>query len=128
MLHLNKNLKVIRQENEYNELLNKFDELDLKTKNLLNKKIYFNKKYDKEIFIELCDLIGFQMEKVTKSYEILSENDINNTLDEIQKDIETNHEKISADSKNKFLTNRKMDVNIIKYEALKTCWNLYRIT
>ena len=25
------------------------------------------------------------MEKVTKSYEILTENDINNTLDEIQK-------------------------------------------
>ena len=54
-LHLNKNLKVYRQdyknENKYNELLNKFDELDFKTKNLLNKKTYFNKKYDKEIFI-----------------------------------------------------------------------------
>ena len=42
MLHLNKNLKVNRQdyknENKYNELLNKFDELDFKTKNSLNKK------------------------------------------------------------------------------------------
>ena len=40
MLHLNKNLEVNRQENEneYNELLNKFDELDFKTKNSLNKK------------------------------------------------------------------------------------------
>ena len=39
-LHLNKNLKVNRQENEneYNELLNNFDELDFKTKNSLNKK------------------------------------------------------------------------------------------
>ena len=41
-LHLYKNLKVNRQdyknENEFNELLNKFDELDFKTKNLLNKK------------------------------------------------------------------------------------------
>ena len=34
-LHLNKNLKINRQENEneYNELINKFDELDFKTKN-----------------------------------------------------------------------------------------------
>ena len=84
-LHLNKDLKVNKQENEYNELLNKFDELDFKTKNSLNKKIYFNEKYDKEIFIELCDLLGFQMEKVTKTYQILTESDIDTTLDEIQK-------------------------------------------
>ena len=84
-LHLNKNLIINRQENGNNELLNKFDELDFKTKNSLNKKIYFNEKYNKEIFIELCDLSGFQMEKVTKTYQILTENDINTTLDEIQK-------------------------------------------
>ena len=120
-LHLNKNLKVNRKENEneYIELLNKFDELDFKTKNSLNKKIHFNEKYDKEISIELCDLLGYQMEKVTKTYEILSENDINTVLDEIQKNIETNHEKISTDSKKKFLSYRKMDVNIFRYEALK---------
>ena len=120
-LHLNKNLKVNRQENEieFNELLNKFDELDFKTKNSLNKNIYFNEKYDKEIFVELCDLLGYQMEKVTKSYEILSENDINTVLDEIEKNVENNHEKKSTDSKKKFLTYRKMDVNIFKYEVLK---------
>ena len=108
-----------KNENKYDKLLNKFDELNLKTKNSLNKKIYFNEKYDKEIFIELCDLLGYQMEKVTRTYEILSENDINTVLDEIQKNIESNHEKISTDSKKKFLTYRKMDVNIFKYEALK---------
>ena len=122
-LHLNKNLKINRHdfknENEYNELLNKFDELDFKNKNSLNKKINFNEKYDKEIFIELCDLLGYQMEKVTKTYQILTKNDIDTTLDEIQKNIENNHEKISVDSKKKFLTYRKMDVNIFKYEALK---------
>ena len=118
-LHLNKNLKVNTHENEINELLNKFDELDFKTKNSLNKKIYFNEKYDKKIFIEICDLLGYQLEKVTKTYEILSENDIDNVLDEIQKNIESNHEKISTDSKKEFLTYRKMDVNIFKYEALK---------
>ena len=122
MLHLNKNLDVNRQENEYNELLNKFDELDFKIKNLLSKKIYFNEKYNKEIFIELCDTISYQMEKLTKIYVILSENDSNNTLDEIQKNIESNHEKISIDSRKKFLTYRKMDLNIFKYEALKNTW------
>ena len=125
-LHLNKNLKISRQENEneYNDLLNKFDELDFKTKNSLDKKIYFNEKYNKEIFIELCDILGYQMEKVTKTYQILSENDIDTTLDEIQKNIENNHEKISVDSKKKFLTYRKMDVNIFKYEALKNTLEL----
>ena len=93
--------------------------MDFKTKNLLNKKIYFNEKYDKETFIELCDLLGYQMEKVTKTYEILSENDINTVFDEIQKNIESNHDKISTDSKKKFLTYRKLDVNIFKYEVLK---------
>ena len=66
-IHLKKFLKVNRNKNEnkYNKLLNRFDELNLKTKNSLSKKIYFNEKYDKEIFIELCDLLGFQMENVT---------------------------------------------------------------
>ena len=122
-LHLNKNLKINRHdyknENVYNELLNKFDELDFKTKNSLNKKINFNKKYDKEIFIELCDLLGYQMKKVTKTYQILNEKDINTVLDEIQKNIESDHEKISTDSKKKFLTYRKVDLNILKYKALK---------
>ena len=120
-LHLNKNLMINRQENEneYNELLNKYDELDFKAKNSLNKKIYFNKKYDNEIFIELCDLLGYQLEKVSKTYQILTENDINTALDDIQKNFESNHEKISVDSKKKFLTYRKMDVNIFKCEALK---------
>ena len=43
------------------------------------------KKYSKEIFIELFNLLGYQLEKVTKTYEILSENDINTVLDEIEK-------------------------------------------
>ena len=64
------------------------------------------------------------MEKVTTSYEILSDNDINTVLDEIQKNIENNHEKISTDSKKKFITYRKMDVNIFKYEALKNMLEL----
>ena len=51
-LHLSKNLKVNRQdyknENKYNELLNKFDELDFKTKNSFNKKIILMKNMIKK--------------------------------------------------------------------------------
>ena len=54
-LNLNKSLKINRQdyknENRYNELLNRFDELDFKTKNSLNKKIYFDKKYVKKYLL-----------------------------------------------------------------------------
>ena len=42
-----------------------------------------------------------------------------------KKNIENNHEKISTDSKKKFLTYRKMDVNIFKYEALKKHMGTY---
>ena len=52
-IHLKKFIKVNIKENEnkYNKLLDKFDELDLKTKNSLNKKIYFNEKYDKKYLL-----------------------------------------------------------------------------
>ena len=73
----------------------------------------------KKYLLNYVIYLGYQLEKVTKTYEILSENDINNVLDEIQKNIESNHEKISIDSRKKFLTYRKMDMNIDKYEALK---------
>ena len=51
--HLNKNLKISRQENEneYNELLNKFDELDFKTKNSLNKKYISMKNMTKKYLL-----------------------------------------------------------------------------
>ena len=52
-LHLNKNLKVNRQENEneYNELLNKFDELDFKNKNSLNKNYILMKNITKKYLL-----------------------------------------------------------------------------
>ena len=39
-----------------------------------------------------------------------------------KKNIESNHEKISIDSRKKSLTYRKMNLNIFKYEALKNTW------
>ena len=52
-LHLNKNLKINRQENEteFNELLNNFDESNFKNKDSLNNEIYFNEKYDKKYLL-----------------------------------------------------------------------------
>ena len=52
-LYLNKNLRINRQknENEFNELLNKFDELDFKTKNSLNKKYILIKNMTKKYLL-----------------------------------------------------------------------------
>ena len=67
-LHLNKNSKVSRQENEnkYNELLNKFDELDFKTKNSLTKKIYLNKKYEKKYSLNYVIYWDIKWKKLQK--------------------------------------------------------------
>ena len=45
--------------------------------------------------MELCQLIGYQVDKVTKSFEILTENDIEQTLTNIRKNIDANFEKLS---------------------------------
>ena len=71
--------------NDYDELLIQFYELDYKIKDDLSKKIIFDEKYNREIYLELCDLIGYQIDKVTKSFEILNENDIKSALTNIKK-------------------------------------------
>ena len=73
------------EENDYDELLIQFNELDYKVKDELSKKINFDEKYNREIYLELCQLIGYQVDKVTKSFEILTENDIKQTLTNIKK-------------------------------------------
>ena len=72
-------------ENDYDELLIKFDELDYKVKNYLSLKIKFDEKYSRKIYLELCQLIGYQINKVTRSFEILNENDIESTLNDVEK-------------------------------------------
>ena len=72
-------------ENDYNDLLIQFDELDYKVKNDLSKKIKFDQKYNRKIYLELCQLIGYKIDKVTRSFEILNENDIEATLTDIKK-------------------------------------------
>ena len=114
-----KKLKMFIDENDYDELLIQFDELDYKVKDELSKKIEFDEKYNREIYIELCLLIFYQIDKVTKSFEILNENDIESTLTNIKKNMNDNFEKLSKNSKDQFLCFKKLDVNIFKYQALK---------
>ena len=114
-----KKLKMFIDENDYDDLLIKFDELDYKVKDELSKKIKFDKKYNREIYLELCLLIGYQIDKVTKSFEILNENDIELALTNIKKNIDENFGKLSQNSKDQFLCFKKLEINIFKYQALK---------
>ena len=49
-----------------NDLIIQFDNLDYKIKNELSKKIKFNEKYNRKIYLELCQLISYQIDKVTR--------------------------------------------------------------
>ena len=106
-------------ENDYDELLIQFDKLDYKIKNDLSLKIKFEEKYNREIYLELCQLIGYQIDKVTKSFEILNENDIESALNNIRKNIDDNFEKLSKNSRDQFSCFKKLEINIFKYQALK---------
>ena len=107
------------EENDYDELLIQFDKLDYKIKDDLSKKIKFDEKYNRRIYLELCELIGYQVDKVSKSFEILNENDIETALTNIKKNIDANFEKLSKNSRDQFLCFKKLEINIFKYEALK---------
>ena len=104
-------------ENDYDELLIQFDKLDYKVKNNLSLKI--DEKYNREIYLELCQLIGYQIDKVTRFVEILNENDIISALTNIRKNIDENFEKLSKNSRDQFSCFKKLKINIFKYEALK---------
>ena len=114
-----KKLQKFIEENDYDDLLIKFDELDHKVKDELSKKIEFNEKYNREIYLELCQLITYQIDKVTKSFEILNENDIELALTNIKKNMNDNFEKLSKNSKDQFLCFKKLEINVFKYQALK---------
>ena len=96
-----------------------FNELPHDIKESLSEFINFDKKYGRIIYLETYNLISCQIDKVTKSFEILSENDVETVLNEIIKDMDANFSKISPDTKYKFLCYKKVEINIFKYEALK---------
>ena len=107
-------------ENDYDDLLIQFDELDYKVKNELSKK--FNEMYSIKIYLELCQLIEYQIDKVTRSFEILNENDIEATLTDIRKNMNENFEKLSKNSRDQFLCFKKLEIDIFKYQASKNTW------
>ena len=114
-----KKLEMFIDENDYDELLIQFDKLDYKVKDELSKKINFDELYNREIYLELCQLIGYQIDKVTKSFEILNENDIEAALTDIKRNIDANFEKLSKNSRDQFLCFKKLEINIFKYRTLK---------
>ena len=103
----------------YENQLNTFDEFDYNIKESLSEFLNFDRKYDRSVYLEICNLISCQIDKVTRSFEILSENDVKTVLNEIIKNMNSNFQKISPDTKYKFLCFKKVEVNIFKYQALK---------
>ena len=66
--------------NDYNiDNINEFNVLDYNKQKLCDK-INFDNKYSRKIYLELCDLISYQIDNVSKTYTILNENDINIVL------------------------------------------------
>ena len=81
--------------------------MDHDIKESLSEFLNFDKKYDRLVYLEICNLISCQIDKVTKSFEILSENDVETVLNEIVKTMNSNFEKIPLDTKHKFLCYKK---------------------
>ena len=94
--------------NDYNkDDINYFNVLDYNIKQKLSEKINFDNKYSRKIYLELCDLITYEIDNVSKTFEILNENDINIALNQIQKNMEENFQKLPRTSKDKFLCYKK---------------------
>ena len=62
-----------------------FNALDYNIKQKLSEKINFENKYSRKIYLELCNLISYEIDNVSKTFEILNENDINIILNQIKK-------------------------------------------
>ena len=72
-----------------------------------------------KIYLELCDLISYEIYNVSKTFEILNENYINIVLNQILKNMEENYQKLPRTSKDKFLCYKEIELNIFKYQASK---------
>ena len=74
--------------------------------------------------MELCQLIGYQIDKVTNSFEILNKNDIEATLTDIRKNMDENFEKLGKNSRDQFLCFKTLEINIFKYQAFKKTYGI----
>ena len=108
---INNDICVSSTKNDFFELdhyENQFITFDYNIKESLSEFLNFDKKYDRSVYLEICNLISCQIDKVTKSFEILGENDVETVLNEIIKNIDDNFQKISPDTKYKFLCIKKL--------------------
>ena len=79
-------LNIHYNRNDYNkDNINEFNVLDYNIKQRLSDEINFDNKYSIKIYLELCDLISYQIDNVSKTFTILNENDINIVLNQIKK-------------------------------------------
>ena len=92
----------------YEDIVIKFNELDHDIKESLSEFLNFDEKYNWSVYLEICNLISCQIDKVAKSFEILTENDDKLVLNEIIKTVNSNFEKVSTDTKYKFLCYKKV--------------------
>ena len=94
--------------NDYNiDNINEFNVLDYNIKQKLSDEINFDNNYSRKIYLELYDLISYQIDNVSKTHEILNENDINIVLNQIKRNMEENFQKLPRTSKDKFLCYKK---------------------
>ena len=92
----------------YEDIIIKSNELPHDIKESLSEFLNFDEKYDRKIYLEICNLISCQIDKVTKSFEIFTENDVEIVLNEIIKNMDDDFQKISPNTKYKFLAYKKV--------------------
>ena len=96
--------------NDYNiDNINEFNALDYNIKQKLSNEINFDNKYRRKIYLELCDLISYQIDNVSKLFTIPNENDIDIVLNQIKRNIEEIFQKLPRTSKDKFLCYKKIE-------------------
>ena len=78
------NIHYNRNDNDKDDI-NYFNVLDYNRIQKLSEKINFDDKYSRKIYLELCDLISYEIDNFSKTFEILNENDINIVLNQIKK-------------------------------------------
>ena len=107
----NKKIEILNahyNRNDYNiDNINESIVLDYNIKQKLSDEINFDNKYNRKTYLELCDSISYQIDNVSKTFTILNENDINIVLNEINRNMEQNFQKLPRTSKYKFLYYKK---------------------
>ena len=77
-------LNIHYNRNDYDkDDINYFNVLGYNIKQKLSEKINFDNKYSRKIYLELCDLTSYEIDNVSKTFEIINENDI--VLNQIKK-------------------------------------------